>query len=662
MASTLNDRLGGISTTAGVKVPVRMASTGNLVLVGLQTVDGVVGVENDRVLVKNQTDTSQNGIYQMRSNAWVRAADFAGSRDITQGTVVRVVSGSVHGDQWWQVATASPLIGSALTFTQVSDTQLTGFRTVSDWGIVGSGDETALITTAVADAYAGGYELYWPAGTYTTSASIPNLHDVVHTGDGVIARGLDTFYLNPRHGDSNTLYLAATATAGNDGLSASEPIGINTDDWARVENALLNYGPTLQGQWTLQMAAGSYKGGFALPRNLTTAKNLLEIKGPTAGHPNVPTAVVDKSVDAAETVGMTFNDGVHVRLTDIKFVGGFSACVYAVRNTYLWCVNVHCGADAGSNYPSVGIRVYNQSRYFVAGGLIEGHKTSPATVGVQELFGIVRSYDTGISAAADAMTISGCAIGLRAKEVCVGHLEYLNLVDCETGIELQAYCAANCGQMTFTSCGIGFVLTNSEIHNESSIVWTTTPIRVLPYGQASCELAQTGWAGNFSGTITQRTGYRPLVTLAADYTETTHSGATSTSETTLFQAVNVLRAGWYAAEGMRAKVVVKGRIPLAVTLAGTVRILLRMDALYGIDVTIPAGAATQGFTAEWEILCPSDGDAQIFSSVLNGKTFYDATLIRRAYAWANADQNIAISVIVANAADSITLDVVEVWG
>lgn len=54
----------------------RVATTANIVLSGLQTIDGELLVATDRVLVKNQTTTSQNGVYIVSAGAWTRALDF----------------------------------------------------------------------------------------------------------------------------------------------------------------------------------------------------------------------------------------------------------------------------------------------------------------------------------------------------------------------------------------------------------------------------------------------------------------------------------------------------------------------------------------------------------------------------------------------------------
>ena len=51
------------------------ATTANITLSGTQTIDTISVSADDRVLVKNQTDASENGIYLCKSGSWVRTDD-----------------------------------------------------------------------------------------------------------------------------------------------------------------------------------------------------------------------------------------------------------------------------------------------------------------------------------------------------------------------------------------------------------------------------------------------------------------------------------------------------------------------------------------------------------------------------------------------------------
>lgn len=118
MTSTTTDRLAGVTASLGVKAPVVVATTANITLSGLQTIDGVSVAADNRVLVKDQTDTTQNGIYDAKSGAWVRSLDFDGARDVVTGTVIYVTSGTTNSGTFWKVSTSGdPLPGSAMAFS-----------------------------------------------------------------------------------------------------------------------------------------------------------------------------------------------------------------------------------------------------------------------------------------------------------------------------------------------------------------------------------------------------------------------------------------------------------------------------------------------------------------------------------------------------------------
>lgn len=94
----------GLAQGLDVKASVRAASTavgGNITLITLSTpVDGVTLVDGDRVLLKNQTTASENGIWVAGNGNWARAAD-AGQGKLTAGAFVFVEEGTVNADSGW---------------------------------------------------------------------------------------------------------------------------------------------------------------------------------------------------------------------------------------------------------------------------------------------------------------------------------------------------------------------------------------------------------------------------------------------------------------------------------------------------------------------------------------------------------------------------------
>lgn len=103
----------------------RVATTANITLSGLQTIDGVALSSGDRVLVKDQSSAAQNGIYTALNGGWTRTLDLSSGRYAHLGMVVPVLSGTVGAGSWWQLT--SPVTGSitlgvtSLTFTKVRD-------------------------------------------------------------------------------------------------------------------------------------------------------------------------------------------------------------------------------------------------------------------------------------------------------------------------------------------------------------------------------------------------------------------------------------------------------------------------------------------------------------------------------------------------------------
>lgn len=90
---------------AFVKKSVRVATTGNIATLAggaPSTVDGISLAVNDRILVKDQTTTAQNGIYIVQTlgtganGTWVRAAD-ADAIDEIASAIVSVDSGLTYG-------------------------------------------------------------------------------------------------------------------------------------------------------------------------------------------------------------------------------------------------------------------------------------------------------------------------------------------------------------------------------------------------------------------------------------------------------------------------------------------------------------------------------------------------------------------------------------
>jgi hypothetical protein len=80
------------------KTAARVATTANITLSAPQTIDGVSVIAGDRVLVKDQTDPEDNGIYIVAAGAYTRSLDFDSLTPIDEinGAMVAVQEGTTN--------------------------------------------------------------------------------------------------------------------------------------------------------------------------------------------------------------------------------------------------------------------------------------------------------------------------------------------------------------------------------------------------------------------------------------------------------------------------------------------------------------------------------------------------------------------------------------
>jgi hypothetical protein len=149
-----------------------VATTASLTLASAlengDTLDGVTLATGDRVLVKNQSTGSENGIYVVKaSGAPDRAEDANLSAEVTAGMFTFVSEGTTNGNTGWVLTTddaitlgTTPLVFSqfsgAGTYTAGGGLTLTGttFAVGAGTGITVNADDVAIDTSVVVRKYA----------------------------------------------------------------------------------------------------------------------------------------------------------------------------------------------------------------------------------------------------------------------------------------------------------------------------------------------------------------------------------------------------------------------------------------------------------------------------------------------------------------------------
>jgi hypothetical protein len=124
-----------------VKNSVRAATTEDITLANEQTIDGVALLDGQRVLVKNQDNAEENGIYVVvDGGAWVRSEDADSDSKVNANLFLFVEEGTLNADTGWVLTTNDPItLGTTeLTFTQFSGNgsgSVNGAANVGDAGV-----------------------------------------------------------------------------------------------------------------------------------------------------------------------------------------------------------------------------------------------------------------------------------------------------------------------------------------------------------------------------------------------------------------------------------------------------------------------------------------------------------------------------------------------
>lgn len=105
-----------------VKESVKAATIENIGLSGLPEVDGVQLEDGDRVLVKEQNDASENGLYVASGSDWVRAEDADNNDKVNPGMFAFVEEGDTYANQGFVLTTNDPIdLGTTgLSFSRFS--------------------------------------------------------------------------------------------------------------------------------------------------------------------------------------------------------------------------------------------------------------------------------------------------------------------------------------------------------------------------------------------------------------------------------------------------------------------------------------------------------------------------------------------------------------
>jgi len=134
------------------KQAVKCGTTVAITLSGLQTIDTYTTLAGDRVLVKNQGTSSENGIYIASASTWTRATDMDVWAEVP-GAYMVVLNGSVNANTGW-VSTSSDV--GTINVTPITFVQFSGTGTYyAGTGLTLSSNTFSITNTGVTAAAYG---------------------------------------------------------------------------------------------------------------------------------------------------------------------------------------------------------------------------------------------------------------------------------------------------------------------------------------------------------------------------------------------------------------------------------------------------------------------------------------------------------------------------
>lgn len=220
-----------VDTTAqglDAKASVVCATTANITLSGLQTIDGITVTAGQRVLVKNQTSSQNNGLYLASASAWTRTTDMDTWSEVPSAYVF-VETGTTQADTGWVcTADAGGTIGTtpmpwvqfsgAGSYSAGTGLTLTGttFSLTTPVAVTNGGTGVTTSTGSGSNVLSTSPTLVTPLLGTPTSGTLTNCTGLpISTGVSGLGTGIATFLATP---SSANLLAAVTDETGTGSL------------------------------------------------------------------------------------------------------------------------------------------------------------------------------------------------------------------------------------------------------------------------------------------------------------------------------------------------------------------------------------------------------------------------------------------------------------
>jgi hypothetical protein len=236
-SNNLNDVANAGTSRSNLQIPALTAAaavaTANVAtLSGLNTYDGYTLVAGDTVLLIAQSTASQNGVWLAASGSWTRPTEFATGL-ASKGRSIAILNGTTYANTQWilDAPTAGITVGTTAQtwsvstipsgeYVPIAGGTMTGILNapiedkngqvynVKAYGATGNGttDDTTTIQAAITAAIVTGGIVYFPPGTYKTTATLTvNTSTSPYWPVYLVGAGVDATIIMPTWATNGTL-------------------------------------------------------------------------------------------------------------------------------------------------------------------------------------------------------------------------------------------------------------------------------------------------------------------------------------------------------------------------------------------------------------------------------------------------------------------------
>jgi hypothetical protein len=402
------------------------------------------------------------------------------------------------------------------------------------------------------------------------------------------------------------------------------------------------------------LAAGTYASRASLKAGLLS-ENPIEVNGPNVGgHPNVPTAIISEGVGAS-AVGIFITDGSKLKVTNVKLTGfngtSSSAAIKAANGSELTTSNVHTDSCYW------GLSGENRSMLVVPDGVHSNHGVINGGTGTGAAIRTLQltRHAIGIQNNGNQTTTAlfkNCYTAMLAQESSTGHCDWATVQDCTYGLVTRVNSRINCDGTSFKRNGVDLrAEANAHIYVSGNVVFAPAGV------DESANKIMTGSGGNISS-VDVITGLEMQYSTTDKVIDRALKNQTiATTSATNFYTATLKTPLWRNTPTVTSPMK-KLFVRIFGTINGTTNTKTINFKLGGIVLPITFTAGETGpFTAEGYIFLTAQTAQTMFFRGNAGSSAKVSRTTNTLVLTTNVD--VALEALVANAADSVVIDIVE---